>query len=91
MKFGNKRFEKTEYKKMTFKVCHKKIYVDCRISEYYVIFVYFQAAVSAQLAVSALYVEKNENKDYVIHSLCFKSNTVKKRLVSHFDSFIVVA
>ena len=29
--------------------------------------------------------------DMKIHSLCFKSNTVKKRLVSHFDSFIVVA
>ena len=27
----------------------------------------------------------------ILHSLCFKSNTVKKRLVSHFDSFIVVA
>ena len=27
----------------------------------------------------------------LIHSLCFISNTVKKRLVSHFDSFIVVA
>ena len=30
-------------------------------------------------------------KTHSIHSLCFKSNTVKKRLVSHFDSFIVVA
>ena len=26
-----------------------------------------------------------------IHALCFKSNTVKKRLVSHFKHFIVVA
>ena len=26
-----------------------------------------------------------------IHALCFKSNTVKKRLVSHFEHFIVVA
>ena len=29
-----------------------------RISEYYVIFIYFQAAASAQLAVSVLYIEK---------------------------------
>ena len=26
-----------------------------------------------------------------LHSLCFKSNTVKKRLVSHFEHFLVVA
>ena len=26
-----------------------------------------------------------------LHSLCFKSNTVKKRLVSHFENFLVVA
>ena len=26
-----------------------------------------------------------------IHSLCFKSNTVKKRLVSHYQNFLVVA
>ena len=32
------------------------------ISKYYIIFVYFQAAVSALLAVSVLYVEKNQNK-----------------------------
>ena len=32
------------------------------ISKYYVIFVYFQAAVSALLAVSVLYIEKNQNK-----------------------------
>ena len=41
----------------------------CRIvefSKYYVIFIYFQAAVSALLAVSVLYIEKNQNKYYVI-------------------------
>ena len=42
--------------------CHKKSYFDeiskLVISKYYVIFVYFQAAVSALLAVSVLYVEK---------------------------------
>ena len=38
----------------------------CRIVEYYVIFIYFQAAVSALLAVSGLYVEKNQNNYYVI-------------------------
>ena len=41
----------------------------CRIvefSKYYVILIYFQAAVSALLAVSVLYVEKNQNKYYVI-------------------------
>ena len=41
----------------------------CRIfefSKYYVIFIYFQAAVSALLAVSVLYVEKNQNKYYII-------------------------
>ena len=32
------------------------------IPKYYVIFVYFQAAVSALLAVLVLYVEKNQNK-----------------------------
>ena len=35
----------------------------CRIvefSKYYIIFIYFQAAVSALLAVSVLYVEKNK-------------------------------
>ena len=26
-----------------------------------------------------------------MHSLCFKSNTVKKRLISHFEHFVVVA
>ena len=37
------------------------------ISKYYVIFVYFQAAVSALLAVSDLYVEKKiKIKYYVI-------------------------
>ena len=36
------------------------------ISKYYIIFIYFQAAVSALLAVSVLYVEKNQNKYYVI-------------------------
>ena len=37
------------------------------ISKYYVIFVYFQAAVSALLAVSVLYVEKKiKIKYYVI-------------------------
>ena len=30
----------------------------CRIFESYVIFIYFQAAVSALLAVSVLYIEK---------------------------------
>ena len=30
----------------------------CRIVEYYAIFIYFQAAVSALLAVSVLYSEK---------------------------------
>ena len=29
--------------------------------------------------------------DFAIHSLCFKSNTVKRRLVSHFENFLVVA
>ena len=29
---------------------------------YYIIFVYFQAAVSSLLALSVLYVEKNQNK-----------------------------
>ena len=41
----------------------------CRIfefSKYYVIFIYFQAAVSALLAVSVFYVEKNQNEYYVI-------------------------
>ena len=38
----------------------------CRIFEYYVIFIYFQAAVSALLSVSVLYVEKNQNKYYII-------------------------
>ena len=35
-------------------------------SKYYIIFIYFQAAVSALLAVSVLYVEKNQNKYYII-------------------------
>jgi hypothetical protein len=41
----------------------------CRIVKflkYYVIFIYFQAVVSALLAVSVLYVEKSQNKHYVI-------------------------
>ena len=41
----------------------------CQIVEflkYYVIFIYFQAAVSALLAVSVLYNEKNQNKYYGI-------------------------
>ena len=43
--------------------CHKKSYLICvEFSKYYVIFIYFQAAVSALLAVSVLYVEKNQNK-----------------------------
>ena len=50
-----------------FKVSHKKKLFDmCRISEYYVIFIYFQAAVSALLAVLVLYVEKNLNEYYAI-------------------------
>ena len=43
----------------------------CRIfefSKYCVIFIYFQAAVSAMLAVSVLYIEKNQNKYQVIIS-----------------------
>ena len=32
------------------------------ISKYYVIFVYFQAAVSALLAVLVSYIEKNQNQ-----------------------------
>ena len=39
--------------------CHKKSYLICvEFSKYYVIFIYFQAAVSALLAVSVLYLEK---------------------------------
>ena len=41
-----------------------KVYrVKFKIFEYYVIFIYFQAAVSALLAVSVVYIEK---KNYVI-------------------------
>ena len=50
--------------------CHKKSYFDeiskLVISKYYVIFVYFQAAVSALLAVSVLDVEKIKIVYYVI-------------------------
>ena len=39
--------------------CHKKSYLMCvEFLKYYVIFIYFQAAVSALLAVSVLYFEK---------------------------------
>ena len=34
---------------------------------------------------------KKTNIFFNLHSLCFKSNTVKKRLVSHFEHFLVVA
>ena len=37
-----------------------------RISEYYEIFVHFQEAVSELLAVSVLYIEKNQNKYYIL-------------------------
>jgi len=51
--------------KIVFKVSHKER--NFRTSKSYVIFLYFQAAVSTQMSVSALYVEKkNQNKDYVI-------------------------
>ena len=58
--------------------CHKKSYFDeiskLVISKYYVIFVYFQAAVSALLAVSVLYVEKNQNR--ILHNIPrFPSNS----------------
>ena len=47
--------------------CHKKSYLICvEFSKYYVIFIYFQAAVPALLAVSVLIVEKNQNKYYII-------------------------
>ena len=39
------------------------VVLNFRIFEYYIIFIYFQAVVSALLAV--LYIEKNQNK-YVI-------------------------
>ena len=39
--------------------CHKKSYfIFVEFSKYYIIFIYFQAAVSALLAVSVLYFEK---------------------------------
>ena len=41
---------------------------NCRILEYYVIFIYFQAAVSALLAVSVLYVE---NEYYVTFKISY--------------------
>ena len=47
----------------------EKLFGMCRIFEflkYYVISIYFQAAVFAILAVSVLYVGKNENEYYVI-------------------------
>ena len=51
---------------------------NCRIFEYYLIFIYFQAAVSALLAVSVLYVDKPKNRPwlraydffFLISSLC---------------------
>ena len=39
-----------------------KVFDICRIFEYYVIFTYFEAAVFALLAVSVLYLEKNQNR-----------------------------
>ena len=55
-------------KKITYvsSISSEKLFDMCPIYEYYIIFIYFQAAVSALLAVSVLYVEKNQNKDYVI-------------------------
>ena len=47
--------------------CHKKSYLICiKFLKNHVIFIYFQAAVSALLAVSVLYVEKIEINTYVI-------------------------
>ena len=55
---------------LMFLVCHKKTYlIYVEFWKYYVIFISFQAAVSALLTVSLLlnlYVEKNQNKYYVI-------------------------
>merc|ERR1740123_420881 len=47
--------------KIVFKVSHKESYfigVEFQTSKNHVIFVYFQAAVSTRMSVSALYVEK---------------------------------
>ena len=62
--------------------CHKKSYlISVEFSKYYVIFIYFQAAVSALLAVSVLYIEKNQNKYYVIFRNFEKLHNI------FFDSF----
>ena len=54
------------YKGLMLLACNKKSYLICvKFSKYYIISIYFQAAVSAQ-AVSVLYVEKNQNKYYEI-------------------------
>ena len=51
--------------------CHKKSYlIRVEFLNYYVIFI---AAVSALLAVSVLYVEKNQNKYHVI----FENSTIR--------------
>ena len=56
-----------------------------RLSEYYVVFIYFQAAVSALLAVSVLYVEKNQNKYYVIFE---NSTNIKLLYLWHTQDII---
>ena len=46
-----------------FKVSHQFKKISCPV---YLLFTEKEAAVSAQLAVSVLYVEKNQTKDYVL-------------------------
>ena len=57
-------------------VSHKKSYLVCvKLTNFRIftppipnfsLFIYFQAAVSGLLAVSVMYVEKNQNKYYII-------------------------
>ena len=59
-----------------FLACHQPVgycliwrNLEVRNLQYEIIFVYFQAAGSALLAVSALYVEKNKNNEYILRNI----------------------
>ena len=65
-----------EFETLVLLACHKKNYLICvKFLKYYVTFIYFQTAVSALLAVSVYYFEKNQNKYYIIFRKLFENST----------------